>query len=148
MTKRSALEKLQACGIKPSVQRLAIMDYMLTHFTHPTVEEVYQALSPSITTLSRTTVYNTLRLFSEQGAIQMLTIDERKVCFDGCCEPHAHFWCRCCGQVFDLSAEDHHLAVLQPIPHTPHRVEEAHLYYKGVCADCAQAAENDTQATA
>lgn len=28
-------------GIRPSTQRLAIMNYLLTHPTHPTVDEVY-----------------------------------------------------------------------------------------------------------
>ncbi len=36
--------KLLENGIRPSAQRLAIMNYLLTHFTHPTVDEVYQGL--------------------------------------------------------------------------------------------------------
>ena len=70
-------------NIKPSVQRIAVMDYLLKHRTHPSVEEIYSALSGDMPTLSKTTVYNTLKLFAEQGAAQMLTIDEKNVCFDG-----------------------------------------------------------------
>ena len=81
--KGEAIKILQHYGIHPSVQRIAIMDYLLKHRTHPTVDEVYVALYKDIPTLSKTTVYNTLRLFSEQGAALMLTIDERKICFDG-----------------------------------------------------------------
>ncbi|KAA6316446.1 Peroxide-responsive repressor PerR, partial [termite gut metagenome] len=69
-------EQLSMHGIKPSLQRMAIMDYLLEHHTHPTVEEIYMALFPSIPTLSKTTVYNTLKLFAEQGVVNMLTIDE------------------------------------------------------------------------
>ncbi|EJX04128.1 iron uptake regulatory protein [gut metagenome] len=64
-------------GVKPSVQRIAIMDYLLKNRTHPTAEEIYSALVNLIPTLSKTTVYNTLKLFVEQGAALMLTIDEK-----------------------------------------------------------------------
>lgn len=37
-------DRLTAHGIKPSVQRLEIMKYLMTHHTHPTVEDVYTAL--------------------------------------------------------------------------------------------------------
>ena len=62
------VKRLQNHNIKPSVQRIAIMNYLIEHRTHPTVDEIYTALSPSIPTLSKTTVYNTLKLLSEQGA--------------------------------------------------------------------------------
>ena len=68
-------QRLIEHGVKPSVQRLAIMQYLMTHFNHPTVEQVYQGLCDKIPTLSRTTVYNTLRLFSERGAATMITIE-------------------------------------------------------------------------
>ena len=74
------VKRLQNHNIKPSVQRIAIMNYLIEHRTHPTVDEIYTALSPSIPTLSKTTVYNTLKLLSEQGAAQTLTIDERNTC--------------------------------------------------------------------
>lgn len=67
------VERLQGHNIKPSVQRIAIMKYLMEHRTHPTVDEIYTALSPTIPTLSKTTVYNTLKILSEQGAAQTLT---------------------------------------------------------------------------
>ena len=68
-------EYLLSYNIKPSVQRIAIMDYLLKHHTHPCIDEIYLALCKDIPTLSKTTVYNTLKLFIEHGAARMLTID-------------------------------------------------------------------------
>lgn len=51
------IERLQSHSIKPSVQRIAIMQYLMDHHTHPTVDEIYTALAPSMPTLSKTTVY-------------------------------------------------------------------------------------------
>ena len=96
------VKRLQNHNIKPSVQRIAIMTYLMEHRTHPTVDEIYTALAPSIPTLSKTTVYNTLKLLSEQGAAQTLTIDERNTCYDAETSPHAHFLCKQCGKIYDL----------------------------------------------
>ena len=39
---------LSGFGVKPSLQRLAIMEYLMTHRTHPTADEIFNALSPSM----------------------------------------------------------------------------------------------------
>lgn len=101
-----AYTRLQRSGLKPSVQRIAIMEYLLTHFTHPTIDEVYQALCPKIPTLSKTTVYNTLKLFSDHHAAQMITIDNHRVCYDGNIAPHVHFYCKECARVIDMFDEE------------------------------------------
>ena len=75
-------DRLLKYSIKPSMQRIAIMEYLMEHRTHPSADEIYTALSPSMPTLSKTTVYNTLKLFSEQGAALMLTIDDRNANFE------------------------------------------------------------------
>ena len=94
--------RLLEYNIKPSMQRIAIMEYLMEHRTHPSADEIYTALSPSMPTLSKTTVYNTLKLFAEQGAALMLTIDERNANFDADTSPHAHFICKRCGNIYDL----------------------------------------------
>ena len=131
----AATKRLLDCGIKPSVQRVEIMNYLMTHFTHPTVEEVYNALCPVIQTLSRTTVYNTLRLFSERGAALMITIDEHRVCYDGDTHPHVHFYCKECGKVLDFMDESAP-AMTGTLKIEGNLVDEKQLYYKGVCAEC------------
>ena len=99
-------EYLTSYNIKPSVQRIAIMDYLLKHKTHPCIDEIYLALCKDIPTLSKTTVYNTLKLFVEHGAAKMLTIDERNACFDGDLSRHAHFQCKVCGRIYDIPLEE------------------------------------------
>lgn len=132
-----ALKYLTDHGIKPSVQRLAVMGYLLEHRTHPTVEDIYAALHPDMPTLSRTTVYNTLRLLTEQGAALQLTIDERKVCFDADTSPHAHFLCTKCGRVYDIALREPKLRTNAVMPEG-FRAAQADLYYRGTCPHCAE----------
>ena len=58
--KQETYDYLLKHGIKPSIQRLAVMGYLLEHRTHPAVDEIYNALKAEVPTLSKTTVYNTL----------------------------------------------------------------------------------------
>lgn len=134
-TENEAFVRLSNNGIRPSLQRLAIMEYLLAHRTHPTVEDVYHGLCDKISTLSRTTVYNTLRLFSEHHVAQMITIDDHHVCYDGDVYPHVHFFCRKCGKVFDMMEEKAPM-LSAPVEIDGHHIEEQQLYYKGICRDC------------
>jgi Fe2+ or Zn2+ uptake regulation protein len=138
-----AREHLIQYGIRPSVQRMAVMEYLMTHKTHPTVDEIYLALCPHIPTLSRTTVYNTLSVLSGCGAILALDLDAGQMHYDGDVTPHAHFLCTGCGRIFDIRLDDRGwrtmvAAVLMP-PGV--RVDFAQLSYKGLCAGCNKQSE-------
>ena len=116
------------------MQRIEIMRYLLTHPTHPTIDEIFMELKKRIPTVSRTTIYNTLRMFSEKGGALMITIDEHHVCYDGTTIPHAHFSCKVCGRVFDMP--DMQPPTPQSTAIEGFSIDDAQLYYKGVCADC------------
>ncbi len=130
-----AYNYLLAHGIKPSQQRIALMAFLMENRIHPTADEVYTRLSPEMPTLSKTTVYNTLKLFVEKGAAQMLTIDERNVCFDVDTTAHAHFLCKECGTITDLHEPS---PTWNKIPELLHdcRVDEVNLYLRGTCRRC------------
>lgn len=133
----STVEHLIAHNIKPSAQRIAIMKYLIDHPTHPTVERIYSDLLPDMPTLSRTTVYNTLKVLEEKNALITLSINNKNVRFDGNVIPHAHFMCRCCGDIKDMPLPD---GVLNPLEKMKNfNVEVIKLYYKGVCEKCQHA---------
>lgn len=138
MNSKETIDYLVQHGIKPSVQRMAVMEYLLSHHTHPTADEIHSALTARIPTLSKTTVYNTLRLLVDNGAVTQLTIDERNVCFDAEARPHAHFLCNRCGKVYDLPLRQVNIDAAAEIPES-FRTESAALYYCGKCAACTRA---------
>jgi Fe2+ or Zn2+ uptake regulation protein len=119
-------------GIRPSFQRIAIMHYLNHNRTHPTADEIFEVLRKQIPTLSKTTVYNTLKLFVEHGAATYIGIDEKNARFDGCTEPHAHFRCKNCGQIIDLKMD-----IEKFLPEDFHgKIENMHFYLKGTCENC------------
>ncbi|MCQ2275934.1 MAG: transcriptional repressor [Bacteroidales bacterium] len=131
-------EYLMSKGIRPSPQRIAIMDYLLDNCNHPTVEAVYDALHTSMPTLSKTTVYNTLKLFEKKQAVQILNIDERNVRLDATMEPHAHFQCMRCGKIFDVPVKNggKMAELLGMNEMTDFEVQQTQIYYKGLCPHC------------
>ena len=131
-------------GIKPSMQRMAVMGYLMTHRTHPTAEEIYSALHVSMPTLSKTTDNTTLKLFTEQAAAKQLTIDERYVCFDYDTSDHAHFLCKDCGKVFDIPIDKEKLRELTVLPEGFESNHTA-LYFRGRCKHCCAKSQRRAQ---
>ena len=134
-TKDEIKERLLHFGIKPSLQRMAVMEYLMKNHVHPTVDVVFNGLSPNIPTLSKTTVYNTLKLFQEKGAAAAISIDEKNVRYDGDISQHAHFKCIDCGAIYDLPIKN--LELVQLAKAKKLTITEAHFYYKGYCEKCA-----------
>lgn len=131
------VEHLKKHGIKPSVQRVAIMSYLMEYCTHPTVDVIYRDLHSKMPTLSRTTVYNTLSLLEEKDALSVLTIDSRNIHYDGDTSPHAHFMCRSCRRIFDVPLPSDNIDGSVAMP-AGFKVEHTHLYYDGLCDKCRQ----------
>jgi Fur family ferric uptake transcriptional regulator/Fur family peroxide stress response transcriptional regulator len=110
------------------------MNFLLKNRIHPTIEEIYLALSPTMPTLSKTTVYNTLDLFVERGAVRALAIDEKNARYDVDISAHAHLLCRSCGSVsdiFDLKP------VMYEIPVSgKFKIDSVEISYFGICEKC------------
>jgi Fur family ferric uptake transcriptional regulator/Fur family peroxide stress response transcriptional regulator len=133
-TQQAAIERLHQFDVRPSLQRIAVMDYLMTHYTHPTADTIFTKLYPAIPTLSKTTVYNTLKLLSKQGAILEITIDEKNVRYDADISQHAHFKCKSCGCLCDIPVKTRKSIVLEKIGNMV--ITESQLYYKGYCEKC------------
>jgi Fe2+ or Zn2+ uptake regulation protein len=108
------------------------MNFLHDNINHPTADDVYESLKNDIPTLSKTTVYNTLNLFVDQGAIAFVGIDEKHSRFDGTVEPHAHFKCKKCNMIIDLPVN-----ITDLLPQDfKGKIDEIFVYIKGVCEKC------------
>lgn len=131
----NAREYLLKHGIRPSTQRVAVMQFLLDNLTHPTVEQIYAALLPGMPTLSKTTVYNTLKILESKGAIVCIDIDHACERYDADTSIHGHSLCRRCGAVSDVMLKDSRFAG----KNSPSgmQVDSIQLLYKGLCLECS-----------
>ncbi|MDR0368494.1 MAG: transcriptional repressor [Bacteroidales bacterium] len=134
MNIKEAHHHLICHNIKPSMQRVAIMQYLMENKTHPTIDEIFNDLLPKVPTLSKTTVYNTLKLFGEKKAVLSLTIDEKNLRYDAETSAHAHFKCKRCGSICDVSLENTKIPVFEG--DKTFFLEETHVYFLGTCEKC------------
>ena len=124
---------LSTHGIRPSLQRIKIMEYLLTHKNHPNVEMIYRDLNKEIPTLSKTTIYNTLKLFADKGVVLTINIEDNELRYDGDTSIHGHFKCQKCGQIFDFKVG---LKELKLEGIDEFLIKEHHIYLKGLCKRC------------
>jgi len=136
------MKKLQTdisnVGLKVTPQRIAILKHLRKNRTHPTAEKVHNELLKDYPAISLTTVYNTLSRFVETGMIKELNIDPNKMRFEACTEPHDHFHCRVCDNVYDIDYDASILSdnLLKKKNMEGHRVDKISINLKGVCRYC------------
>lgn len=127
----NALQILHDKKIRPSGLRLKILDYILNHKTHPTIDEIYDALIEDNPTLSKTTVYNTTKVLFENGVVRQLNMDGQPMRYDGEMKMHGHFCCRECNKVYDVELLTELEAQFKGFV-----VEDTQLNYVGICENC------------
>lgn len=130
------MDMLSSKGVRPSAQRILILSHLAYNRTHPTVDDIYNSLHPNHPTLSRTTVYNTLKLLSAAGLIRAIAFENgESTHWDFSEHPHAHFLCVRCGSLTDINLS---LPGLPPLP-TGYVVTEIGVTFKGLCPSCPSA---------
>jgi Fe2+ or Zn2+ uptake regulation protein len=126
-------KKLKEKGLRPSVQRIKVLKFLLENKIHPTVDEIYENLKGEIPTLSKTTVYNTLKLFLEKGLIKLVTIELNETRYDADLSLHGHFKCEVCGKIYDFEIKKIEIEKLDNFV-----IKNKNLELTGICKSCLQ----------
>ncbi len=129
------LEMLRQSEIRPSIHRLAVLDYVANRQTHPTAEEVYKAILADFPNVSKTTVYNSLHAMAEAHILRELEIESGSTRYDLALQaPHSHFRCTSCGRIFDMNLPSGLDNMVSP----GFKVEATDLFFAGLCPRCAK----------
>lgn len=99
------LNALRRAGRRITEQRRLICDYLAQTDSHPTPYQVYADLSAQYPDISRATVYNTLKVLQELGAIVEIGFGADHTHYDTDTSPHINLICLRCHEI-----EDFHLA--------------------------------------
>lgn len=120
-------------GIKASMARIKIYEYLYNNRTHPNVDTIYNDLVKDLPTLSRTTVYNTLKVFEEYDIVNSLSLNKNEMIYDLNDFNHSHFKCIKCGNVYDIHLEDINFDNLNK---QGFKVTNKSVYVTGICPSC------------
>ena len=122
-------------GVKPTFHRIKILEYLMAHKNHPTVDKIYEDIVKSIPTISKTTLYNTLKIFVDKGIITELTITGSETHYDMKHGDHHHFYCTQCKQIFDVHSNCSYDCNMKESV-DGNRIDSYQCYYKGICKNC------------
>ena len=124
---------LSDAGIKPTYQRIKILEFLDNSKLHPTAEAIYLALYETVPTLSKATVYNTLDILRQKKLISAISITESELHFDRIKKPHQHFLCTQCGKILDVdfTCFNENMDNIDG-----HQVEQHLCYFRGICRNC------------
>lgn len=128
MNYRSILDEK---NVRPSIIRMKVIEFLDKNRIHPTVDEIYEGLCDDIPTLSKTSVYNTVKLLRDKGIILELTIEENRARYDFCTKTHGHLLCDCCKKVYDVP-----VTRIENPNLDGYKVRETDVYYLGICKEC------------
>ena len=120
-------------GIKPSLQRLLVLNYMNSCHAHPTVEQIYMDLAVQGQALSKATVYNTLTLFVQKGLLRIVYLDNNEARYDILTNDHGHFVCDQCGAIYDEHVDFDQLKLKFPEAES---IRQRDIFYRGICKHC------------
>ena len=125
--------ELQNKGIRPSYQRIKVLECLHQEGAHPTVDEIYHILSPQIPSLSKATIYNSLHSFVDAGLVHILNIDDNEMRYDAILKEHGHFKCQRCNSIFNFQIDMDNVSIdgLRGF-----KIAEKNVTFNGLCPDC------------
>ncbi len=129
-------------GVKATLHRIKILEYLMKAKNHPTVDKIYEDIVKIIPTISKTTVYNTLKIFLEKDMISELTITGSETHYDFNDHNHHHFYCKKCGKIYDIDSDcDYTCSLKDEID--GNIINSYQCYYKGICKNCLKKMEKN-----
>ena len=129
----SAQDRLREAGMRITVPRIRIYEYLMTHKTHPTCDDIYKDLKSDDDSLSLASVYNVTEKLADSGLVVELISPDGQKHYDGVTDFHGHFFCKDCGRIIDISCCKDFTAT-DALEGS--RIDSVSLIINGVCHDC------------
>jgi Fur family peroxide stress response transcriptional regulator len=119
------------------------MKFLADNTSHPSAEEIHEALSGQFPTLSLATVYNTLEALRERGDIIEIGADFDKKRFDRVTKSHHHLICIRCHKILDVPERFN--PVLTEAERKGFQVIRSQVDFHGLCPQCQGHNKNKNQ---
>ena len=119
--------------IRPSFQRIKVLEYLITQLCHPTVDQIFNDLVKEVPTLSKATIYNTLNLLIKAKLARVVTIEDNETRYDIKMSNHGHFKCELCGTIFDFKVNIDNFMTEEL---SEFKINEKNVYFSGICPIC------------
>jgi len=116
MSRQEIAENLQAHGVIPTPQRLEVAALLLTRPQHLSADQIIEKLRTGGSSVSKATVYNSLKLFTNTGLIKEINVANSRRFYDSTTHAHHHFYHIETGELTDIPVESVRMLDLPPLP--------------------------------
>lgn len=116
MSRKDILKKLRQHGVMPTAQRVEVATILLARPQHLSADQIIDKLKGRGSRVSKATVYNTLKIFSEHGIVKELNVDSSRKFYDSTTHSHHHFYHVDSGELSDIPASQVSISGLPPLP--------------------------------
>jgi Fe2+ or Zn2+ uptake regulation protein len=141
VTETAFVGALHERGLRATPQRLIVYRVVRRLRDHATADQLLAAASRELPNVSLPTIYATLDLLEEMGAVRRVPGFGGSMLYDAREDHHHHLVCRVCGAVQDLEAEVDDKAALAAAGARGFQPERAQLTIQGLCPTCAASAK-------
>jgi Fur family iron response transcriptional regulator len=116
MSRSDILSMLKSHGVMPTPQRMEVAEILLERAQHLSADQIMDRLRDAGSQVSKATVYNTLKLFSDKGIVKEVNVDPSRRFYDSTTHPHHHFYHVETGRLSDIPADQVSIMSLPDLP--------------------------------
>lgn len=128
----SLVAKIKESGLKPTAQRLDILEYLHTSENFQSVEQIYDNLYREYKVFSKATIYATLDAFVLAGLVKRFFGNHGEARIDYIVDDSAYFLCVECGDINRIKVNN----IDSEIDRSRYDVHNSLLTYWGACEKC------------
>ena len=121
MSRSDILSMLKSHGVLPTPQRMEVAELLLDRPQHLSADQIIDRLRDAGSRVSKATVYNTLKLFSEKALVKELNVDPSRKFYDSTMHAHHHFFHADTGELSDIPVDQ--LSIMS-LPNLPRGTEQ------------------------
>lgn len=136
INRENLISQLREKGLKVTPQRVAIIDALVENrHAHPGATLIYNEASKKAPRVSLSTVYATLKEFSENGLIVQMEFDRVENRYDVDLSEHINLICKRCGTIIDFQIPE----TIEPkdiARKSGFVVTDTRMEFHGYCRDC------------
>ncbi len=131
---------LRQQGFKVTAQRLAVLR-AVSSTPHLTADDVYEAVSADIGTISQRAVYDAVGMLVDVGLLRRIQPAGSPARYEARVgDNHHHLICRTCGRTVDVDCAVGAVPCLTAADDAGYVIDEAEVIYWGRCPGCREAA--------
>jgi Fe2+ or Zn2+ uptake regulation protein len=120
-------------------QRRIILEVIRKSCGHLDAKELYRLVSKRDPAISLATVYRSLSLFKQLGAIDEHRLGKTRCCYEiKQSVDHQHFMCRCCGKMVEFESPFISMMIKNLQDEQDFVIEKVELCIQGTCFECRQ----------